>query len=84
MGCGECAWLILPNYQEEYTMSDRQLACIGCMTGTDLSLHAHRNVENKIIGFIAVCPNCQESIGDYYMVMTRRIDLPTATQIDSK
>ena len=55
---------ILGNKNEDTNFN---LQCVFCGTNKNLTLVAHRNDKKYITGFVVVCENCRNNIGDWYV-----------------
>jgi len=55
---------ILGNKNEDTNFN---LQCVLCGVDKNLTLVAHRNDKKYITGFVVVCENCRNEIGNWYV-----------------
>ena len=55
---------ILGNKNED---TNYNLQCVFCGINHNISLVAHRNDKKYITGFVVVCENCRNQLGDWYV-----------------
>jgi len=55
---------ILGNKNEDTNFN---LQCVFCGVDKNLTLVAHRNDKKYITGFVVVCENCRNNIGDWHV-----------------
>jgi len=53
-------------------MGDYDISCIKCGIRKNLKMYAHRNTENQMVGWVFVCPKCEDDLQDKQLILLEK------------